>query len=213
MSFYDIDKREEFLLALLPAEIEPDFAEVRSAAEKTFVPVISKTGAQFLKQITTILSPKKIIEIGTGIGYSGLVMLKNSHASLYTVDFNAKNLDVARGNFERYGYAARVTAILGDASDIVPMLTGGADLIFLDGPKGRYHEYYPYLKNLLGSGGALVCDNVLYSGRITGESETPHTKHTITDRLNLFFGQLKADGEMTTSVLPIGDGISLSVKK
>ena len=213
MSFYDIDKREEFLLGLLPGEIEPDLQSVLEEADRLRVPVISKTGAQFLKQIITVAAPKKIIEIGTGVGYSGLLMLKNSNAALYTIDFSEKNLAYARANFEKCGYSNRITIISGDASDIVPMLTGGADFIFLDGPKGRYQEYYPYLKNLLCSGGILLCDNVLYSGRITGEAETPHSKQTITDRLNIFFEQLRSDSDMVTSVLPIGDGMSLSIKR
>lgn len=213
MSFYGIDKKEEFLLSILPDSIEPCFDDVLTAAEKNFVPVISKTGAQILKQTVILTRPTKIIEIGTGIGYSGLIMLKNSNARLYTVDFNEKNLSAARKNFEKYGYADRVDIIAGDASDIVPLLTGEADLIFLDGPKGRYYEYYPYLKNLLPRGGVLLCDNVLYSGRVSGESETPHAKQTITERLNLFFDLLKSDEDMITSVIPAGDGLSLSIRK
>ena len=213
MSFYGIDKREEFLLSMLPVGDAFDFPEVFRLAEQMFVPVLPRTSAQFLKQIVLLKKPSKILEIGTGIGYSGLLMLGSSNAHLYTMDISEKNLSTAKQNFEKYGYEKRVTTLLGDASEFLPLFTGDADLIFLDGPKGRYYEYYPYLKKLLNSGGALVCDNVLYSGRITGESETPHSKQTITDRLNKFFELIKNDRKMDTSIIPVGDGMSLSIKK
>lgn len=213
MSFYEIDKTEEFLLSLLPNDIEADFADLLVECESMFVPVISKTGAQLLKLITKLTKPSTIIEIGTGIGYSGLVMLRESSAYLYTIELKESNALTARDNFKKYGYGDRAEVMLGDASDILPLLEVHADLIFVDGPKGKYYEFYPILKKLLNNGGIIVCDNVLYFKRVSGEKETPASKKSITDRLKIFFEMLKNDQDMITSILPIGDGVSISYKK
>lgn len=213
MSYYEYGKTEEYLLSLLPGAVEPRLRPVAEAARVFGAPIVSDTGAQLLKLVTLMTRPRRILEIGTAIGYSGLIMLLNSDADLYTIDFDEAALEKARRNFRDFGMGRRVRIYSGDASEIIPMIEGQFDLIFLDGPKGRYYEYLPYLIDLLPRGGVLLCDNVLYSGRMTGGSETPKKKQTIADRLALFIEAATTDERLVTSVLPVGDGMSLSVKK
>ena len=213
MSFYEFGKSEEYLLSLLHNGEPPGIEDVVKEAEKFGAPIVSQTGAQLLKLLTILIKPKRILEIGTAIGYSGLIMLLNSSATLYTIDFDERALEKARKNFKKYGVADRVRIFSGDASDIVPMIEGEFDFIFLDGPKGRYYEYLPYLINLMPKGGVLLCDNVLYSERMYGGREVPKSKQTIADRLAIFMRDVTSAPELVTSVLPVGDGMSLSVKK
>ncbi len=212
MSFYEYGKTEEYLLSLIKGGAEPRLEALRNSAELAGVPVVSETGAQLLKLITVMTAPTRILEIGTAVGYSGLVMLLNSEAKLYTIDFDGEVLEKARQNFSRFGVSARAEIFEGDASDIVPMVEGKFELIFLDGPKGRYYEFLPYLIELLPKGGVLLCDNVLYSERMSGAREVPKSKQTIADRLALFIKKVTTDKRLITSLLPVGDGMSLSVR-
>ena len=212
MSYYEYGKTEEYLLSLLPASVAPGLEAVRREAEEAGVPVISETGAQLLRLVTLMVRPRRILEIGTGTGYSGLIMLENSRARLYTIDFDAVAVDAAARNFRDFGMSRRAEIFEGDATDVLPMIEGSFDLIFLDGPKGRYREFLPYLIGLMPSGGTLLCDNVLYSGRMSGERPVPRSKRTIADRLDLFMKAVTTDPRLVTSVLPVGDGMSLSVR-
>lgn len=213
MSFYEYGRTEEYLLSLLHGTPEPDLEPVIKEAKKFGAPIVCDTGAQLLKLVTVLKNPKRILEIGTAIGYSGLIMLLNSKAELCTIDFDEDALERARRNFKEYGVNRRVRIFSGDASEVLPMVEGKFDLIFLDGPKGRYYEFLPYLINLLPKGGVLLCDNVLYSERMTGLREVPKSKQTIADRLEIFIKNVTTDERLITSILPIGDGMSLSVKQ
>ncbi len=213
MSYYEYGKTEEYLLSLLPEYVVPKLAPVLKEAQKFGVPTLSNTGARFLELVTMLKKPKRILEIGTATGYSGLIMLLSCNAKLCTIDFDAAALDRARRNFDDYGVGRRVQILEGDASEIIPLVEGKFDMIFLDGPKGRYYEFLPYLIDLLPSGGVLLCDNVLYSERMTGEREVPKSKQTIADRLAIFIDNVTTDSRLVTSVLPIGDGMSISVKR
>ncbi|MBQ7227547.1 MAG: O-methyltransferase [Clostridia bacterium] len=212
MSFYEYGQTEEYLLQLLNNGQPPGVEEVKAQAEKFGAPIVSDTGAQLLKALTLALRPNRILEIGTAIGYSGLIMLLNSQAHLYTVDFDEVALEKARRNFKKYGVSDRVRILSGDASDVIPMIEGEFDMIFLDGPKGRYYEFLPYLINLLPKGGLLLCDNVLYSERMSGGREVPKSKKTIADRLAIFMRDVTSSPKLVTSILPVGDGMSLSIK-
>ena len=212
MSYYEYGKTEKYLLSLLPPSVQPELDDVRAEAEEMGVPVICETGAQFLKLVTTMIKPSRVLEIGTGTGYSGLIILLNSKARLYTIDFDMTAVECARRNFHDAGMIRRTEIYEGDASDVLPMVEGSFDMIFLDGPKGRYYEFLPYLIDLLPKGGALLCDNVLYSERMSGARAVPKSKKTIADRLGAFMEAVNSDERLLTSVLPVGDGMSLSVK-
>ncbi|MEG1711312.1 MAG: O-methyltransferase [Clostridia bacterium] len=202
------------LLKQLNAENQSDMAQMRQNAYERHIPVLMEETERLLDVIIKIKQPKRILEIGTAIGFSGIVMLKASPmAHLNTIEESAASIEAAKTNFEKYNVNKRVTIFEGDAREIVPMLTGSYDFIFMDGPKGQYLEFFPYLKSILESGGVLMCDNVLYKGLVQNIPEKRHKHITIARNLKAFLEAISNDNQLSTVTLQIGDGVSISVNK
>jgi len=177
-------------------------------------PMLPPESAQLLRLLLEIHNPKKILEIGTNIGYSAIVMLQASkEAQLYTIEMDEKNAEIAKQNFLNAGVSNRATIFIGKAEEVLLYMSGTYDFIFLDGPKGHYLLLLEYLLPLLSDGGVLICDNVLFRGMITGDRKLKRRKETICKKLNLFLQKISTDEKLITTVLPIGDGISVSVKR
>lgn len=178
------------------------------------VPVMLDESMAILQETVRRARPKKILEIGTAIGYSGIKMLEQADcATLTTVDKDADRLDVARECFKKAGLADRVTIWEGDSDEIVRYASGKFDFIMLDGPKGQYARYLPYLKELLLKGGVLFADDVTFKCK-TGEDFNPlHKLRTISVQLKVFLDELTNDKDFETTLYDVGDGISVSVKK
>ncbi len=212
MAFKTPNKTSEYIRSLMKEETDSIYVEINRYADENFIPVLLPETASFLAQLIRLAKPKKILEIGTAIGYSAQIMLRNSDAQLYTVEVEEKRIEVAKKFFEKAGVLDRVTVFLGDAGEIVPMLTGEYDFIFMDGPKTRYVEYLPYLDKLLKEDGILLCDNVLFNGMLSGDAEIIHKKSSIVVKIEEFLQALYHNENYITSVLPVGDGLSLSIK-
>ncbi len=211
MPFKTPNKTSEYLRSL-HAETDPLLQDLTAYADEHFIPVLLPESAAVLAQLIRLKKPQKILEIGTAIGYSSLVMLKNCEARLYTVEVLEERVEKAKFYFEKAGVMDRVTCFVGDAGEIVPMLNGTYDFIFMDGPKTRYPEYLPYLKRLLSKCGVLVCDNVLFNGMSSGDGEWVEKKASIARRIDEFLRELYDEPEYLTSVLPVGDGMSVSLR-
>lgn len=182
-----------------------------SFARENYIPVMLDDTKKLLQQLTTENQPKKILEIGTAIGYSGIVMLTSSpKAQLNTIEVDEKSAEMARQNFIQAGVYDRVNLFVGDAKEIVTQLTGKYDFIFLDGPKGQYDCFLPYLIDVLEVGGLLVCDNVLYKGLVEHVPEHRHKHITIARNLNRFLDDLNNDNRLTTRLHRTGDGVTVS---
>ena len=182
-----------------------------SFARENYIPVMLDDTKKLLQQLTTENQPKKILEIGTAIGYSGIVMLTSSpEAQLNTIEMDEKSAEMARQNFIQAGVYDRVNLFVGDAKEIVTQLTGKYDFIFLDGPKGQYDCFLPYLIDVLEMGGLLVCDNVLYKGLVEHVPEHRHKHITIARNLNRFLDDLNNDNRLTTRLHRTGDGVTVS---
>ena len=208
-------------------------AEMRAYALKHNVPIICPQTAGLLCAVIRILNPKNILEIGTAIGYSGILMLQNSSAHLTTIDNNERCIKIAKQNFDN----DRVAMHTGDAKNVLENLAKenrAFDFIFLDGPKVKYLQYLPLIMGLLNIGGVLFADNVLFKGLVAGEDTNsalltitrgqgvchegaadmidPKKKKTITDGLREFNRQIANDKRLKTSILNVGDGVSVSIK-
>ena len=182
-----------------------------SFARENYIPVMLDDTKKLLQQLTTENQPKKILEIGTAIGYSGIVMLTSSpEAQLNTIEMDEKSAEMARQNLIQAGVYDRVNLFVGDAKEIVTQLTGKYDFIFLDGPKGQYDCFLPYLIDVLEVGGLLVCDNVLYKGLVEHVPEHRHKHITIARNLNRFLDDLNNDNRLTTRLHRTGDGVTVS---
>ncbi len=213
MPFKTPSAASEYIRAHLRPETDPLLCEITAYADEHFVPVLLPESAALLKQIVGFVKPEKSLEIGTAIGYSSLLILRSGGKKLYTIEIKEDLSDRAKSYFDRAGVSDRVTCFLGDAVEILPIMDGSFDFIFMDGPKTKYPFFLPYLKKMLKIGGVLLCDNVLYDGMATGEHELKHSKSTIVNGLDKFLTELCADEDFETSILPVGDGMSLSVKK
>lgn len=186
---------------------------LREDAKKRGIPVLRESSLSLLTALVAAKNPKNVLEIGTAIGASGIAMLSAAkEARLTTIELEYDFAVEAKKNFKTFGFYDRVTAYFGDASDIVPKLEGNFDFIFLDGPKGHYYEYLPYLKNLLNKGGVIFADNVLFKGYVEGKTEVTHKHRTIYNSLLAYLTDIKEDKNYITAVLDVEDGICISVK-
>lgn len=189
--------------------------ELRIKAREEGIPVMLPETSKLLATIVAMTRPEKILEIGTAVGYSGSIMLKNAKNTsiLKTIEIEESFYNRAKETFKKEGFLGQVTQYLGDAEEIIPMMSGTFDFILSDGPKSRYLEFYPYLKKMLNVGGTLFCDNVLFRDYISGEVKNPHRMQTIVNNMRDFLDVISKDEDMTTSLLDVGDGVTISVKK
>ena len=180
------------------------------------VPIIRKEMGNLLKVLLALTKPHSILEVGTAVGYSSILMSENmpENCRITTIENYDKRIPVARNNFKRAGKEDVITLIEGDAMEVLGKLTGPYDFIFMDAAKGQYINYLPDIKRILRDGGLLISDNILQEGEIV-ESRYAVTRRnrTIHTRIREYVYELTHSEDFVTSIVPIGDGITLSVKK
>ena len=188
--------------------------ELEEYASEHEVPIIQPETAQFLKVIGSIIRPHDILEVGAAIGYSSILMADTlaDGGKIVTMEYDGDMARIARENIRRAGLYDTITLAEGDAKDLMPNIGGQYDMIFLDGPKAHYIYMLNDCLRLLRPGGVLIADNVLYKGMTADDGHVIRRKITIVKRLRHFVSALYARSELTTSVLPLGDGITISVK-
>ncbi|MBQ8527115.1 MAG: O-methyltransferase [Lachnospiraceae bacterium] len=205
----------DFMNSLEKEEI-PYLEELEAYAVETEVPIIRKEMQSFLKTLLTMNKPRQILEVGTAIGFSALLMSEYMPCDghITTIEKYEKRIPIARENFKKYGKSEQITLIEGDASEVLAGLAGEYDLIFMDAAKGQYIHFLPDILRLLKQGGVLLSDNVLQDGDVI-ESRYAVTRRnrTIHGRMREYLYELKNHPQLQTSIIPLGDGITLSVKK
>ena len=189
---------------------------IEKEARATYVPIIRKEMGAFLKVLLAMNKPERILEVGTAIGYSSILMSENisETARITTIENYDKRIPIARENFKRTGKEDVITLIEGDAGEVLKTLEGPYDFIFMDAAKAQYIVILPEIMRLLAKGGVVVTDNVLQEGDIT-ESRYGVTRRnrTIYDRMREYIYAVTHSDELITSVVQIGDGNTLSIKK
>ncbi|MDO5403606.1 MAG: O-methyltransferase [Eubacteriales bacterium] len=180
------------------------------------VPIIRKEMGNLLKVLLALKQPAKILEVGTAVGYSSILMSENmpKDCHITTIENYDKRISAAKENFKRAGKEQKITLLEGDAAEILKTLDGNYDFIFMDAAKGQYVSFLPEILRLMPAGGLLISDNVLQEGDIV-ESRYGVTRRnrTIHTRMREYIYMLTHSEELITSVVPIGDGITLSVKR
>lgn len=189
--------------------------ELEAYARKTDVPIIRKEMQSLLKTLLVMNKPKQILEVGTAIGFSALLMAEAApKAHITTIEKYEKRIPLAKDNFKKFGKEGQITLLEGDAAQILKELTGTYDFIFMDAAKGQYIHFFPEVLRLLNRGGVLLSDNILQDGDII-QSRFAVTKRnrTIHARMREYLYTLKHHEQLETAILPLGDGVAMSVKK
>ena len=202
----------DYTASLVQLHIDERLQNKRKDALLRGIPVADDETLQFLLVTLAMKKPLSILEIGTAVGLSGVAMLQACpNARLTTIELEEERYVEAKRNFAYFGVTDRVTAHLGDAGEILSMMDGKYDFVFLDGPKAQYEKYLFDLKRLMVKDAILFADDVLLYGWVSGEVPTPQKRHSIVDKIRSYLQVITKDKDFVTSVVNVGDGVALSV--
>ena len=189
---------------------------IRKEALADLVPIIRSETASLLKFFVHLTKPKSILEVGTAVGYSVILMSEcmPEDAHITTIEKYEPRIPAAKKNFQRAEKEDKITLLEGDALEILHSLEGSYDFIFMDAAKGQYIHFLPDVMRLLAPGGLLISDNILQDGDVV-ESRFAVTRRnrTIHSRMREYIYRLKHIPELQTAIIPIGDGVAVSTKK
>ena len=211
-----VDERMVTFIHSLETENSEILETIEKEALDTFVPIIRKEMQAFLKVLLAIKKPKRILEVGTAVGFSAILMSEYApeECKITTIENYEKRIPIARANFERAGKSEKITLIEGDAMEVLKTLEGPYDFIFMDAAKGQYIAYLPEILRILEDGGVLISDNVLQEGEIIeSRFAVERRDRTIHSRMREYLYTLKHHEQLETSIIPLGDGVAMSIKK
>lgn len=193
----------------------PYLNDLEEYAIKTNVPIIRPQMQSLLKLLLAIKKPKRILEVGTAIGFSALLMSEYGpkDCKITTIEKYEKRIPIAKENFAKAGKEKQITLLEGDATEILKELSGPYDFIFMDAAKGQYINFLPDILKLMPEGGLLISDNVLQDGdALESRYAVTRRNRTIHTRMREYLYELKHCEELQTDILPVGDGVTISVK-
>ena len=159
----------------------------RSAREESYAPIVQRSTEQFIVTLMQMLKPHRVLEVGTAVGYSAILMADNlpEESRIITIERYKKHADIAIDNIFASGNEKRIKVIEGEASEVLHWLEGSFDFVFLDAAKGQYIEFLPDILRLLKKGGVLLSDNILYHGMVEDDEKIVRRKETIVKRLHM----------------------------
>ena len=208
----DIDR-----LSIYLNSIEKPFSEMLDTLEREAldmsVPIIRKDMQYLLRTLLSMKRPHKILEVGTGVGFSAILMAEviDGKCDITTIENYEPRIPVARENFIKSGYDDKIILLEGDAQDILPTLDETFDFVFMDAAKGQYINFWSDIKRLTVSGSVIVTDNVMQDGDIL-ESHyiVKRRNRTIHKRMREYLYELCQDEAYDTTILPVGDGVAVT---
>ncbi|MBO0471840.1 O-methyltransferase [Enterococcus sp. DIV0242_7C1] len=196
-------------------KIEGELGVIEEEAHEAGVPVIPHETVVFLQFFLDQMKPKNILEIGTAIGFSSSLMAQyvGEEGHVTTIDRFDVMIRKAKATYKRLGLEEKVTLLEGQAAEILPTLTGPYDFIFMDSAKSKYIEFLPECLRLLRVGGVLMVDDVFQAGTILDPiEEIPRSQRTIHRKLNQFLDTVMTHPDLTSTLLPLGDGVIMITK-
>ena len=208
------DNTKLFVESLLPAESEIE-QELRDYAQKYRVPILRSDAAAFVRTLVSLKRPLRILEVGTAIGYSAILMSKIvPEAHIDTIEIDPDSVIEARKNIKNAGAEDKIRVIAGDGNEVLPALRQTYDMIFMDAAKGQYIHLYDDAMRLLNKGGLLLCDNCIFYGKVLCKpEEAPHKHRTIVANLRAFLEKVMSEESLEASLLDVGDGMLVACKK
>ena len=211
-----VDERLVTYINSLDKGNTPFLNELEAEALRNHVPVIRRETQSLLKVLLQLKAPARILEVGTAVGFSALLMSTYGpeDCRITTIENYEKRIPIARENFRKAGRESQITLLEGDAQEVLKTLEESYDLIFMDAAKGQYIYFFPEVLRLLEKGGILISDNVLQDGDIIqSHFAVERRNRTIYKRMREYLSVLKNSDELESAILPLGDGVALSVRK
>lgn len=210
-----VNERVVSFINSLNPEIDSLVYRIEREAREQEVPIVRTETRELLKVLELIQKPKRILEVGTAVGFSSIYMSQYlpEGGSITTIEKYPPRIEAAKKNFARTGTEKVITLLEGDAADILRELSGSYDMIFMDAAKGQYIHFFPEVIRLLAPGGMLISDNVLQDGDVL-ESHYAITKRnrTIHSRMREYLYEIKRHPLLETAIVPIGDGVAISTR-
>ena len=189
--------------------------ELENFAHAENIPIIPHETVAYFRFLLETLQPEKILEIGTAIGFSALLMAEHApHAQITTIDRNPEMIALAKANFTKFDKRKQITLLEGDAMDLLPGLKDRFDFVFMDSAKSKYVVFLPEVLRCLASGGLIIIDDVFQGGDVAKEiGQVRRGQRTIYRGLHQLFDKTLDQSEITSALLPLGDGILMIRKK
>lgn len=214
MSGVTYDYMEEYIRNLIP-EDDDKYKELEDFAMENKVPIVQKETAKFLEFMVNMKKPLRILELGTAIGYSAILMYYASGTDpiITTIERDENMIKYARENFKKYTLQDKIEIKEGDCLEVLESLSEPYDLIFMDAGKGHYNHFLPHCLRLLKNDGVIIADNVLFRGMVASNDLLKRRKITIVKRMREYLELVSNDKELITSVIPMGDGIAVTKRR
>lgn len=214
MSGITYDYMEQYIRSLIENNSE-ELKQLEDYAIKNSVPIVHKEVRKFLEVMINIKKPKTILELGTAIGYSSILMCKASGniSRIDTIERDLNMVKISKDNIKLYGYDSNINVINGECLEVLKKLQGKYDMIFIDAGKAHYNHFLPECLRLLDDNGIIIADNVLFRGMVASKELVIRRKITIVKRMKNFLEQVSKSKQLMTSVIPMGDGIAVITRR
>jgi predicted O-methyltransferase YrrM len=214
MSEITYDYMEKYIRGLIP-ERDGTLKEIEDFARENNVPIVQKETGVFLEFMTSMKKPKRILELGTAIGFSSILMYQASttEPEIITIERDEKMIELATSNLKKFNLSHKIKIEEGDCLEVLEKLNEPFDLIFMDAGKGHYNHFLPHCLRLLKEDGVIVADNVLFRGMVASQELVKRRKITIVKRMRTYLELVTQDKNLITSVIPMGDGIAVTKRR
>jgi predicted O-methyltransferase YrrM len=214
MSGITHDYIEKYIRSLIK-ESGKELLEMEEYAKENHVPIIHKEVGQFIELFINIVKPLRILELGTAIGYSSILMSRSAGtaAKITTIERDEKMVELALENIKKSGLDKNIEVLEGDCLEILGILSEKYDIIFMDAGKGHYKDFLPHCIRLMDKNGVIISDNVLFRGMIASDELVDKRKSTIVKRMREYLECISDSEEFITSVIPMGDGIAVTARR
>lgn len=214
MSEITYDYMEDYIRGLIP-DREGTLKQIEDFARENKVPIVQKESGVFLEFMTSMKKPKRILELGTAIGFSSILMYEaaGTEPDIVTIERDERMIELATINLEEFNLSNKIKIEQGDCLEVLEKLNEPFDLIFMDAGKGHYNHFLPHCLRLLNKDGIIVADNVLFRGMVASDELVKRRKITIVKRMRTYLDLVTQDKDLITSVIPMGDGIAVTKRR
>lgn len=215
MSGVEQEYIKEYIGSLMHDGHEGILKEIENYALENSIPIVQRETAEFLELMVNIKKPLNILELGTAVGYSAILMSLSSHKKnhITTIERDRNMIEIARKNIKKYNFEQCIDIIEGDCLEVLKNIEGKFDLIFMDAGKAHYNHFLPYCLKVLDERGIIVADNVLFRGMVASDELVKRRKITIVKRMRKYLDMVSDRNKFITSIIPMGDGIAVTMRR